>query len=79
MNKTFEKPELEIIYFEGDLATDDVIATSGDLQDSFWVEINHKISIFIKYSTHGLTSRVFLLRKVYNNIYNHLCLKGRHI
>ena len=36
MNKTFEKPELEIIYFEGDLATDDIITTSGDLQDSFW-------------------------------------------
>ena len=36
MNKTFEKPELEIIYFEGDLATDDIIATSGDLQDPFW-------------------------------------------
>ena len=25
----FEKPELEIIKFEGDLATDDVVATSG--------------------------------------------------
>ena len=38
MNKKFEKPELDIIYFEGDLATDDLIATSasGDLQDPFW-------------------------------------------
>ena len=36
MNKKFEKPELDIIYFECDLATDDLIATSGDLQDPFW-------------------------------------------
>lgn len=35
MNKIFEKPELEIIYFEGDLATDDIIATSGELPDPF--------------------------------------------
>ena len=27
--KTFIKPELEIIYFEGDLATGDVIVTSS--------------------------------------------------
>ena len=36
MNKKFEKPELDIIYFEGDLATDDLITASGDLQDPFW-------------------------------------------
>ena len=37
MKKIFEKPELEIIYFEGDLATDDIIATSGagELPDPF--------------------------------------------
>ncbi len=35
MKKIFEKPELEIIYFEGELATDDIIATSGDLLDQF--------------------------------------------
>lgn len=28
-NKKFEKPELEIVYFEGDLATD-ILVTSGD-------------------------------------------------
>ena len=27
--KQFEKPELEIVYFEGDLTTDDVIVTSS--------------------------------------------------
>ena len=27
--KKFVKPEVEIIKFEGDLATDDVVATSG--------------------------------------------------
>lgn len=35
MNKIFEKPELEIIYFKGDLATDDIIAASGELPDPF--------------------------------------------
>ena len=29
MKKKFENPELTIIYFEGDLATDDIIETSG--------------------------------------------------
>ena len=29
MKKKFENPELIIIYFEGDLATDDIIETSG--------------------------------------------------
>ncbi len=35
MNKIFEKPELEIIYFEGELATDDIIGTSGELLDPY--------------------------------------------
>ncbi len=35
MNKIFEKPELEIIYFEGDFATDDIIVASGELPDPF--------------------------------------------
>ena len=35
MEKKFEKPELEIIWFEGDLATD-IIQTSGDLEDPYW-------------------------------------------
>lgn len=35
MNKIFEKPELEIIYFEGELATDDIITASGELLDPF--------------------------------------------
>ena len=26
----FEKPELEIVKFEGDLATDDIVTTSGE-------------------------------------------------
>ena len=33
MEKEFEKPELTIIYFEGDLDTYDVLTTSGDLID----------------------------------------------
>ena len=28
-NKKFECPELIIVYFEGDLATDDILTTSG--------------------------------------------------
>ena len=36
MEKKFEKPELEIIWFEGELATDDIIQTSGDLEDPYW-------------------------------------------
>lgn len=33
MNKTFEKPELEIVLFEGDLDTYDVLNTSGEVVD----------------------------------------------
>lgn len=33
MEKEFEKPELTIIYFEDDLATYDVLTTSGNLND----------------------------------------------
>ena len=37
MKNKFEIPELEIIYFEGNLDTDDVMSTSsGDLIDDFW-------------------------------------------
>lgn len=30
MNEKFEKPELTIIYFEGELNTFDIMTTSGD-------------------------------------------------
>ena len=35
MNKEFEKPELIIILFEDDMATDPV-TTSGNLEDPYW-------------------------------------------
>ncbi len=35
MKKKFEKPELEIIWFEDELATDPIPA-SGDLEDPYW-------------------------------------------
>ena len=31
--KRFEKPEAEVIRFEGELATDDIITTSGDFNN----------------------------------------------
>ena len=36
MEKRFEAPELIIIFFEGDLATDDVISGSGGSPDARW-------------------------------------------
>lgn len=35
--KKYENPELEVIFFEGDLATD-VMSTSGDYDEGGWGE-----------------------------------------
>ena len=36
MEKRFEAPKLIIIFFEGDLATDDIIGGSGESPDGRW-------------------------------------------
>ena len=39
--KKFERPELTIIFFEGDLATNDIIVVSGENsggpEDEWWI------------------------------------------
>ena len=68
MEKRFEAPELIIIFFEGELATDDVISGSGGSPDARWDQWEDDEQFSVIYKRRLSRLILFLVQELNNSI-----------